>query len=241
MSAEIESLQRRLANAYREIGVLKQAESEQAGYYGEILHTQVARIRELEEHEKQTHEILGSILGEGDSLEEVAKRAMRRVTNLEGWLVEERAWRICHRPDDRVGHWPQYEPLLLDEARNQLIKDGKLGADNPRTRAKTSSPTEQVGTGVSLIDPPKPMLTRGQREALDFAVRWLDDDPCDFLLSPIGKGHREALRSLLSSPPAWKVTGKRKDALQWVLDALNVVGDEEASAVLQAMLDEARP
>ncbi len=52
-----------------------------------------------------------------------------RIKELEDVLVNERAWRICHIPQDRVGHWPRYEPMLQDEARQQLQAEGKIGPD----------------------------------------------------------------------------------------------------------------
>ena len=41
-------------------------------------------------------------------------------------LVEERARRICHQPRDKVGHWPRYEDLVVDEARAQLHAEGVI-------------------------------------------------------------------------------------------------------------------
>lgn len=41
-------------------------------------------------------------------------------------LVEERARRICHAPGDPVGHWPRYEPIVIDEARKQLRQEKLL-------------------------------------------------------------------------------------------------------------------
>ena len=52
-----------------------------------------------------------------------------QIKELEDALVNERAWRICHIPQDRVGHWPRYEPMLQDEARQQLQAEGKIGPD----------------------------------------------------------------------------------------------------------------
>ena len=60
-----------------------------------LFHGQAAEIERLlaslvehEEHENQTHAILGAILGTDDTLENVAKRAMARIAELEKWLVE---------------------------------------------------------------------------------------------------------------------------------------------------------
>ena len=41
-------------------------------------------------------------------------------------LVEERARRICHQPRDKVGHWPRYENVVVDEARAQLHAEGVI-------------------------------------------------------------------------------------------------------------------
>ena len=42
-------------------------------------------------------------------------------------LVEERARRICHQPrEDKVGHWPRYENVVVDEARAQLRAEGVI-------------------------------------------------------------------------------------------------------------------
>lgn len=43
-----------------------------------------------------------------------------QIKQLKEKLVEERARRICHRSNDSVGHWPRYEDMLMDEARQQL-------------------------------------------------------------------------------------------------------------------------
>lgn len=47
-----------------------------------------ASLVEHEEHENQTHAILGAILGTDDTLENVAKRAMARIAELEDALAE---------------------------------------------------------------------------------------------------------------------------------------------------------
>ena len=45
------------------------------------------RVREHEAHENQTHAILGAILGTDDTLENVAKRAMCRIAELEAQVA----------------------------------------------------------------------------------------------------------------------------------------------------------
>ena len=44
-----------------------------------------------------------------------------QIETLKEKLVEERARRICHIPrEDKVGHWPRYEDVVVKEARQQL-------------------------------------------------------------------------------------------------------------------------
>ena len=56
-----------------------------------------ASLVEHEEHENQTHEVLGNILGTDDTLENVAKRAAARIKELEE--AKSRSWQIT---EDRV-------------------------------------------------------------------------------------------------------------------------------------------
>ena len=51
---------------------------------------------------------------------------VEEIKRLEDALVEERARRICHQPRDKVGHWPRYEDLVVDEARAQLHAEGAI-------------------------------------------------------------------------------------------------------------------
>ncbi len=59
-----------------------------------------ARLSELEEHERQTHETLGSILGTDDSLERCARRIKDRLSKLDNGLkdIESRASRTKISP-----------------------------------------------------------------------------------------------------------------------------------------------
>ena len=51
----------------------------------------------------------------------------KEIKRLADALVEERARRICHLPgEDKVGHWPRYEDLVVDEARKQLRVGGVI-------------------------------------------------------------------------------------------------------------------
>ena len=53
--------------------------------------------------------------------------ALDRILELESALIEERARRICHDPRaDKVGHWPRYERVVVDESRQQLRSEGKI-------------------------------------------------------------------------------------------------------------------
>lgn len=108
------------------------------------------RVREHEAHENQTHEVLGKILGTDDILENVARRAVNRIAELEEALVEERA-RGNHYGmsyEDAVGDG-EFERWIIDgekdlpkfyldrvraEARRQLKEEGKIGPDaKPRS------------------------------------------------------------------------------------------------------------
>ena len=51
----------------------------------------------------------------------------KEIKRLADALVEERARRICHQPrEDKVGHWPRYENVVVDEARAQLRAEGVI-------------------------------------------------------------------------------------------------------------------
>lgn len=176
------------------------------------------RIRELEAEAQAMHDRKEELAG-------LLKMTMHRIAELEGWLVEERAEKIVdsHRG---TGDWTRMVGSFSENmARQQLISEGK------------------IGSGEHIVDFNNMMLTKEQREALDFVVRWLDDDPCEFLLSPIGKGYRDILCSLLYSknPACWEATEERKAALS---DALYWIPTPKCGAsaeVLRRMLEEARP
>ena len=58
---------------------------------------------------------------------ELLPAALDRISELEAALIEERARRICHDPRaDKVGHWPRYERVVVDESRQQLRSEGKI-------------------------------------------------------------------------------------------------------------------
>lgn len=90
------------------------------------------RVREHEAHENQTHAVLGKILGTDDTLENVARRAVNRIAELEVVLVEERAKTIIEsgEPEDeaaihkKMEELPSapgaYRPAIREEAIRQL-------------------------------------------------------------------------------------------------------------------------
>jgi len=86
----------------------------------ERLRADAKRLAEFEDHECQTHEILGAILGTDDSLEECAKRAMKRIQALETALIEERKkyLKLLHPSASAVYYGPA--------AREQLHSEGLL-------------------------------------------------------------------------------------------------------------------
>lgn len=87
-----------------------------------------ARIKELEAHEQQTHEILGKILGNDDSLETVARRAITKIERLEAaFLKAETLARSYTKvyPDAKLGGTVWY--WAKTDAREELerIKEGR--------------------------------------------------------------------------------------------------------------------
>jgi len=116
-----------------------------------------ASLVEHEEHENQTHKVLGNILGTDDTLENVAKRAAARIKELEAQCedlmqncnsLRERAWkaevRIKEQDDALVENlaadiayddrllWSRLDGQRQDEyrekARQQLQAGGKIGS-----------------------------------------------------------------------------------------------------------------
>ena len=86
------------------------------------------RVREFESHENQTHAILGAILGTDDTLENVAKRAMTRIAELEKWLKEERAGAIRTESYDHCeGMYRIDLPDAMIQAQQELQAEGKIG------------------------------------------------------------------------------------------------------------------
>lgn len=85
---------------------------------------QAKLLEEFEDHERQTHEILGAILGTDDSLEECAKRATKRIEELEAALITDRTEKLAIA---FVGYEP---PMTMEDcermAREQLKKENLL-------------------------------------------------------------------------------------------------------------------
>ena len=109
----------------------------------EIAECRAARDRFLAGNSSQVilAEILSTVLEHIDSQADEIKQANHRYADLQAIcddqykeikrladaLVEERARRICHLPgEDKVGHWPRYEDLVVDEARKQLRVGGVI-------------------------------------------------------------------------------------------------------------------
>ncbi len=99
-----------------------------------------ASLVEHEEHENQTHEVLGNILGTDDTLENVAKRAAARIKELEKWLKKERSARLLEKSGSILLVYLKENEIDFDEffdgkALEQLQADGKIGPDAADSKA----------------------------------------------------------------------------------------------------------
>ena len=85
------------------------------------------RVRALLEHiDSQAAEIIRANHRYAD-LQNICDDQDKEIKRLEDALVEERARRICHQPgEDMVDHWPRYEDLVVEEAREQLRAEGAI-------------------------------------------------------------------------------------------------------------------
>lgn len=109
------------------------------------------RVREHEAHENQTHEVLGKILGTDDTLENVARRAVNRIAELESQIIqltgisanrieerdrlqkqiaalkeiaiEQKAMRICTIPANWWNEGEQVKKYFRASARRQLAEE----------------------------------------------------------------------------------------------------------------------
>lgn len=94
-----------------------------------------ASIVEHEEHENQTHEVLGNILGTDDTLENVAKRAAVQIKELNDALKSEKSWVSQYKKwlIEEVAEGMSENGFANDDlrqkARDSLILDGKIGPD----------------------------------------------------------------------------------------------------------------
>jgi|GEM_PF-1904986 len=122
-----------------------------------------ASLVEHEEHENQTHEVLGNILGTDDTLENVAKRAAARIKELEDALVEERARVITSHPLTHV----------IDEDRTeasmQLQAEGKIGPD-----AETGNRDHVVGPDQMVPNGKVWQITEERKAAIDRGLQFLE-------------------------------------------------------------------
>jgi len=75
----------RLALAFKRAGITRAAAVADTD-------ARIERITELQEHERQTHERLGAILGTDDSLEELARHAIERIAELEHIAAQTMEW-----------------------------------------------------------------------------------------------------------------------------------------------------
>ena len=124
-----------------------------------------AALVEHEEHENQTHEVLGNILGTDDTLENVAKRAAARIAELEKWLKKERSARLLEKSVSILLVYLKENDIDFDEffegkALEQLQAEGKIGPD-------------------ADAKPRVWQITEEREAAVDFALEYISDDAND--------------------------------------------------------------
>jgi len=118
----------------------------------------LASLVEHEEHENQTHEVLGSILGTDDTLENVAKRAMARIAELEKWLKEGRAGVIRTESYDHCeGMYRIDLPDAMIRAQQELQSEGKIG------NGDHIAETDQMVPCWQITEERKAAIDRGMR------------------------------------------------------------------------------
>lgn len=167
------------------------------------------------------------------ALDEIERQA-KRIAELEGWLVEEEARFQYYVQNENCESWPEarrkypdLEKKYIGIARQQLISEGKLKPDGTPAQPAKMSPGRTV-------------LTKKQQEALE-TIRDLvtAETRSDYIDNAV-----DVLDALLSSPPAWEVTGERKAAISDALDILDGKSDcmrHFVPDVLRSMIEEARP
>ena len=121
----------------------------------------LAALVEHEEHENQTHVILGAILGTDDTLENVAKRAAARIKELEDALVEELArGDYFDESQECEGYWWDRKNTTdctqNDYRRNARLKlqaKGKIGPDaKPRSWQITGDRITAIDQGLRFLE-----------------------------------------------------------------------------------------
>ena len=142
------------------------------------------RVREHEAHENQTHAVLGKILGTDDTLENVARRAVNRIAELEVVLVEERAKTIMLIEKLKsVANDPDWQSKGLEHDFDWYMAESKkqIESGEPEDEAAIHKKMEELPSAPGAYRP---------------AIR------------------EEAIRQLGAKPRSWQITDERKDAIQ---------------------------
>ena len=176
------------------------------------------RVREHEAHENQTHAVLGKILGTDDTLENVARRAVNRIAELEVVLVEERAKTIMLIEKLKsVANDPDWQSKGLEHDFDWYMVESKkqIESGEPEDEAAIHKKMEELPSAPGAYRP---------------AIR------------------EEAIRQLGAKPRSWQITEERKDALNVAvceIEHIRIDSDEcppefqVFADVLRAMLEEA--
>lgn len=221
MNAEIESLQKYLAAAHREIGQLKHAASEQAAYNSRVIADGRQRIAELEAGIRERDDTTGMLLARNATYRTALKKLGKAKRERGKALVEERARFEYYVQNENCESWPEARRKYPELEKKYIgIAREQLAADHP----------ELFGNSDHIREAPEMGLTGDQWAALEYVIDGIDFGPTKIL---------KALRSLLSgSVRAWEVTEERKAAIQAAVDYYI---PPPTQRVLQAMLEEARP
>lgn len=220
------------------------------------------RVQEFRSHENQTHAILGAILGTDDTLENVAKRAMARIAELEKWLKKERSARLLEKSGSILLVYLKENEIDFDEffdgkALEHLRAEGKIGPDaKPReglygkyriSKADGSPVDPEADYFVLRLDT-DPVARRAARE---YSYMTVDRKLALDLQERITKYNPKMMDCInlqffgVEKPRVWQITEERKAAIWHAVAVLkeNDPDDEhlwdEEIAVLRAMLREA--
>ena len=141
-----------------------------------------ASLVEHEEHENQTHEVLGNILGTDDTLENVAKRAAARIKELEADL--EQSERVIEARleviDQQAARIKELEDALAENLAADIAYDDRLlwsrldGQRQDEYREKARQQLQaggKIGTGAR---PPCWQITEDRVTAIDQGLRFLE-------------------------------------------------------------------